>query len=352
MTKRILIVSNFMSEIGGIRNACEDLADKLATCGWSVIRTSKKSARIPRLLGMLGATFGQRKDYEIAQVDVYSGLAFIVAEVVSLALRAISKPYVLTLRGGNLPVFAERWGGRVSRLLNSAAFVTVPSQYLFEAMKNYRRNLELIPNPIDIEKYPFRPRTKPVPHFIWLRSLHKIYNPMLAVKTIAELVNEYPDLHLTMIGPDSGDGSYQAVEREAVKLNIREKISLTGTAAKTQIPSLLNQGDIFLNTTDIDNTPVSVIEALACGLCVVSTNVGGIPYLLEHEIDSLLVPPNDEFQMAQSARRFLTSPFFAQKISDSARRKSESFSWDVILPMWEDVLTRASQQSTDKWKMH
>ena len=65
-----------------------------------------------------------------------------------------------------------------------------------------------------------------------------------------------------------------------------------------QVPSELNEFDIFLNTTFVDNTPVSVLEAMACGLCVVSTDVGGLSFLLEHEGDALLVPPDNPKAMA------------------------------------------------------
>ncbi len=84
--------------------------------------------------------------------------------------------------------------------------------------------------------------------------------------------------------------------------------------------------------------PVSVLEAMGCGLCVVSTNVGGIPYLLEHEKDALLVPPGQADKMAAAVRRILTEPGFAEKLSRNARRKAEQFAWDAVLPKWENIL--------------
>ncbi len=338
MTDRILIASNFLSEMGGIRHACEDLADQLALQGWSVIRTSNKFARIPRLVDILLTIVGRRNAYDIAQVDVYSDLAFGLAEVICMTLQWLRKPFVLTLRGGKLPVFAKRWPKRVSRLLNRANTVTTPSRYLYETMKPYRKELVLIPNPLDLIRYPFRARTQLTPNLIWLRSFHEIYNPVLAIKTAAMLLEDYPELHLTMVGPDSGDGSWQLTEQEAEQLGVRDHITLTGTVAKADVPGRLAQGDIFLNTTSIDNTPVSVLEAMACGLCVVSTNVGGIPYLLDHEQDALLVPPDDPLAMAAAVRQLLENPRLAQKLSEGARRKAQRFNWQTILPQWETVL--------------
>jgi glycosyltransferase involved in cell wall biosynthesis len=98
-----------------------------------------------------------------------------------------------------------------------------------------------------------------------------------------------------------------------------------------------------LNTTNVDNTPISILEAMACGLCVVSTSVGGIPYLLEHEHDALLVPPNDPEAMAIAVRRLLTEPGLAERLSRNGRQKAEQFDWSIILPQWEALLISVAQ---------
>ena len=103
-------------------------------------------------------------------------------------------------------------------------------------------------------------------------------------------------------------------------------------------PDWLTKADIFINTTNVDNMPISVLEAMASGLCVVSTNVGGIPYLLEDESDALLVPPNDPQAMTAAVCRILTEPGLAEKLSSNARKKAEQFDWSVIMPQWEAIL--------------
>lgn len=77
---------------------------------------------------------------------------------------------------------------------------------------------------------------------------------------------------------------------------------------------------------------------IALWFAVVSTDVGGIPYLLEHESDALLVPPNDPAAMAAAVRRILTEPELAAQLSRNARRKAEQFDWETILPRWEELL--------------
>jgi len=140
-----------------------------------------------------------------------------------------------------------------------------------------------------------------------------------------------------MVGPDKGDGSLQRMIVLAEKLKVDQYIKIVPGVSKDQVPLYLNQGDIFINTTNVDNTPVSVIEAMASGLCIVSTNVGGIPYLLEHEFDALLVPPDDKEAMAAAILRLLIEPELAPRLSTNARKKAEQFDWSIILPQWETM---------------
>ncbi len=184
----------------------------------------------------------------------------------------------------------------------------------------------------------------PAPKLVWLRAFHDIYNPSLAVQVVAQLVRDFPDAQLVMMGPDSRDGSLDETKKLATQLGVMDRLTCTGPVAKLNVPHLLNQGDILLNTPRVDNTPVSVLEAMACGLCVVSTNVGGIPYLLEDESDALLVPTDDAAAMAQAIRRFLTEDGLAERLSRNGRRKAEQFDWTMVLPRWQQLLTDFSEK--------
>ncbi len=345
--KRTLIVGNFLGAIAS-RSVSEDMAERLQKLGWQVVTTSDRAGRFARLFDMLQTTWTQQHRYDVATIDVFSGAAFFWAEAVSGLLRRIGKPQVLILHGGNLPVFAQRWPRRVKRLLKSANAVITPSRYLFEQMGDYRSDLSLLANPLDLNAYAYAPRKTAAPKLIWLRAFHEIYNPAMAVKVIALLKSEFPDIRLTMIGPDKGDGSLQRVRQLAIELGVQTHIDIPGKVPKAQVPEWMSKGDIFINTTQIDNTPVSVMEAMASGLCVVSTKVGGIPYLLEHERDALLVPPDDHRAMAQAIGRILTSAPLAQHLSQNAREKARKFDWSLILPQWDALLTSLCGAKLDR----
>lgn len=336
--RAVLLVGNFLSASGGSRGVCEELAERLGTAGWSVVTASNKRGCLYRLADMVRTVYMRRQDYDAAHVDVYSGRAFFWAEAVGTSLRQVGKPFVLTLHGGHLPEFAERWPTRVRRLLRSAAIVTTPSAYLHKQMHVYRGDLRLVPNAIAVARYRFRQRTHIPPGLVWLRAFHEIYNPMLGPKVLKLLTLRFPAVRLIMVGPDKGDGSLQLTQQVAAQLGVTGKLCLPGGVAKTAVPAWLEKGEIFLNTTNVDNTPVSVLEAMACGLCVVSTNVGGLPHLLEQERDALLVPPDNAEAMATAVARLLTNPLLCAELSRNARAKAERHDWSRVLPVWETLL--------------
>jgi len=336
---KLLFIGNHLHHNDEIKTAnlsmSEALAARLEEKGWSISLTSDEINPVLRLMDMVWVTITKRKEYVLAVVDLFSGRAFLWAEVCTLVLRILNKPYVIAMRGGNLPEFSIQYPKRVNQMLDNAPSIISPSKYLQLEMKKFSNKIEIIPNPIELPKYKFESRKEPVARLVWLRAFHEIYNPTLAPKIIKNLSVDFPDIELTMVGPDKGDGSFEKTIEAANRLGVKDRIAFPGLVSKNEVPYWLNKDDIFINTTNVDNTPVSVIEAMACGLCVVSTNVGGIPYLLEDGVDALLVPPDDPQAMAEAVKRILSDPELAAKLSMNAREKSESFSWEKVLPMWE-----------------
>lgn len=339
---RILIVGNFLSRHGASRGVCEELAPRLRQTGCSVITTSSQYRPLIRLADMLATIWTRRHEYDVAQVDVYSGPAFRWAEAACSLLRRIGRPYVLTLHGGSLPDFARREESRVRRLLESASAVTAPSSYLLNQMAGYRRDLILLPNGLEVEHFDCRVPKAGVPTVIWLRAFHAVYNPVMAVKAVARLKDEFPSLRLVMAGPDKGDGTRQQVERSIREYRAESLVQLHGAIPKQSVPEFLSDGHIFVNTTNVDNTPVTVLEAMAARLCVVSTNVGGIPYLLKSNRDALLVPPENDTAMAIEIRRLITNPALADSLRAEALAKVRKFDWGKVLLLWREVLAASS----------
>ncbi|HSN29713.1 MAG TPA: glycosyltransferase, partial [Kofleriaceae bacterium] len=202
------------------------MTDRLEARAWPVIRTSTHTGKLSRLSDMLRTAWTRRRDYALAHVDVFSGAAFVWAEAVCFELARLHKPYVLTLRGGNLPAFSRRWPKRTRRLLSSAARVTAPSPYLRKALEPYAREVTVIPNALDAAHYPFAVREHVRPRMVWLRAFHEVYNPVMAIDVLARVRATHDDASLVMVGGDKGDGALERVRHRAAELGVTEHVQI------------------------------------------------------------------------------------------------------------------------------
>lgn len=341
----LLMVGNFLSRANHPPTMGEALQAQLEPMGFPIRTTSGVMNKALRLFDMLRSILLWRRDFQLVVTEIFSGPAFLWAEATTYLLGWLGKPVVLWLHGGNLPAFARANPGRVRRLLSAGARVVAPSGYLRHHLGEYRGDIEVLPNGLDLSGYRFRLREGVAPNLVWLRSFHPIYRPEMALEVVRLLREDYPAVRLSMYGPDK-DGTQDFLRQRAGQQGLEEQVSFPGRVPKAEVPDAIQSGDVFLNTTDVDNTPVSVIEAMACGACVVSTSVGGIPFLLEHEEDALLVPAGDAEAMAASVRRLVEDPDLAARLSRKAREKAETFDWSRVLPRWEALLGELADEGS------
>jgi hypothetical protein len=180
---RSLLLGNFFGPTG-TPQVCEELSERLRIAGWPTLTASRYRNRLLRILDMTNSVWQRRNEYDVAQLDVFSGRAFCWAQACSEALLACRKPFVVSLHGGSLPRFADENPARVARLLRNAAAVTAPSAYLARRFRSVRSDIAEIPNPIDLTRHAFRLRRPIVPRIIWLRAFHEIYDPLGAVDVL------------------------------------------------------------------------------------------------------------------------------------------------------------------------
>lgn len=336
----VLVVGNFLSARRGTRSLCEDLGERLEARGWKVLRTSRQENKVLRLADMVATAVIRRNAYACAAVDVFSGPAFRWAEVVCQSLHLLGKSYLLTLHGGGLADFSRQHPRRVNQLLAGAAVITTPSLFLKKELSIIREDIRYLPNGLPIDDYPFRLRREVKPNLAWLRAFHEIYNPLMAVHAVDILRTDYPTIHLKMYGPDKGDGSLSRVKEHIARHGLESHISIPGVIPKAKVPEVLSNHDLFLNTTTLESFGVCVAEAAACGLPVVTTSVGELPFLYHDGEEALLVPSGDAAAMAAAVRRILTEPDLAEKLSRNARAKAKQFDWSNVLPQWERLFTQ------------
>jgi glycosyltransferase involved in cell wall biosynthesis len=281
-------------------------------------------------------TIGRRVDYIL--IDTYSTSAFWYSYITGLAANLLGKKYIPILHGGDLPSRLQRSKRACDRLFGNSHINVAVSGYLLKAFQDHKYGVTLIPNSIDLSKYHFKIREYPSPKILWVRAFARIYNPNMAIDVLVELQDTYPEAELCMVGPDK-DGSMDKFREYARNRGVTNSIKITGKLSRENWICLSENYDFFINTTNVDNTPVSVIEAMALGLIIVSTDPGGLPFLLTKDIDSKLVRPGDASSMAAAIKDLIKNPSGAARLSQAARLKSETLSGEKIMDLWINLLS-------------
>jgi glycosyltransferase involved in cell wall biosynthesis len=334
--KKLLYIGNKLSGLGLPVTSIETLGSLLEAEGYTIWYASEQKRPFLRLMDMVIHTlrYGRSADYVL--IDVYSTLNFWYAVVVSQLCRLLGVPYIAKLHGGDLPKRIEKSPFWADLVFKHAYKNVAPSQYLLQSFqKKYTAHLIYIPNTLVIDNYVYQSQPRLRPKLLWVRAWESIYNPELAMQTGELLKRNYPEVELCMVGPFKNISETKAI---AMAARYTIPIRIIGGLTKEEWTALAGEYSIFLNSTNVDNTPVSVMEAMALGLPVVSTNVGGIPYLITDEVTGVLVPPNDPPAMAAAIERLLRNPDVFSAITTQALAMVEDFDWSVVKEMWKEVL--------------
>ncbi len=334
-TKTILYIGNDNSKKTNYVNTMFTLSNLLRKEGASVLCSSNKSNQLIRLLDMCFSVMNHRKKVDYILIDTFSTRNFYYALFTSQLARLFKIKYIPILHGGNLPARIKRFKF-LSRLIFKNSYKNIaPSHYLKTAFEANGYIVEHIPNILEIEKYPFKKREHLKPKLLWVRAFKHLYNPMLAIDVLLELKEKYPDIKLCMIGPVKDD-SFEKVKQRVNDKKLNRNVEFTGVLTQKDWHKKSEGYDIMINTTNYDNTPVSIMEGMALGLQIVSTNVGGIPYLIDHEKNGILVEKENPTSMAKSIETIITNN--SNQMITNARIKAESFGWEVVKKKWAKIL--------------
>ncbi len=322
---------------GRIASPAEAVAERLEQEGLSTTLTSRKLNPVARGLEMLRDVSLSDGERDVAVVLVYSGRSFHYADAVSRACRGKGLPVIFWLHGGGLPELAATATKRLRRVMERGSAHIVPSGFLRREMAAVLpTEARIIPNLLDIESYPFRPRAGLAPRLLWMRSFVPHCRPDLAVRTLATLAENRPDATLTMAGPDQGE--LEATRGLADELGLTDRVRFVGFVSGEAKRRELDRHDIYLHTNAVDNAPISLLEAGACGLPIVGCDVGGVADLMPPERASLLSTDSDPDALAGSVERLLGDPEVAATLAAEARRIAEASSWPRLREAWLSVL--------------
>jgi glycosyltransferase involved in cell wall biosynthesis len=246
--------------------------------------------------------------------------------------RLRGKKTLINYRSGEARDHLSRFrsGGFV---LKRADRVVVPSDYLVEVFREFGIDANAVPNLVDLSQFRFRARTPLRPHLVCTRGFHPYYGVDVVVRAFVEVQRSFPESQLDLVGKGPSEPEIRSLVRE---LNL-SGVNFTGVASRHEIGSFYDRADIFINASRLDNMPVSILEAFACGTPVVSTAPESIRYLVEHERTGLLSEVGDAKALAQNVIRVLRDSELAAQLVSNAYKQSHLYRWTAVRQQWLDL---------------
>jgi len=304
---------------------------------YTIISASAKLNPLLRLMEMIWVFIKNINHVKLILIDTYSTNAFYYTCVLAVMSSLFSKPYCPILHGGGLPNRLAS-SPRLSRFIFGKSFINIsPSIYLKQIFEREVFTILHIPNFIEVLNYPMTIRKKFRPRILWVRSFHKIYNPVLAIYVLEKLLKRWNDTELCMVGPDK-DGSMKDVIRLAKELNITNHLKITGKVKRKDWIELSKKYDIFINTSQVDNHPVTLLEIMALGLPIVTTNVGGIPFIIKNKKNGLLVKSNNAEEMADRISMLISGEIDGKLITRNAREEILELDKNKVIKKWYSLV--------------
>jgi len=300
--------------------------------------TSDKKNIFYRMIDMVITLISNANKIEIILIDAYSTKNFYYLFIISFFAKLFKIPYIPILRGGDLNKRLVNNRILSNYIFSSAAINVAPSNFLFELFKEYDFKVEYVPNTIDIKLYPQKVISDVKMNILFVRAFAKLYNPQLAIHVLKELQKTHPAAKLCMVGPDK-DGSLATCKELVIKLDLINDVTFTGKLLKEEWIALADGYDIFINPTNFDNMPVSVMEAMALGMLVVSTNVGGLSFLVDDHVNGLLVEKENIIKMTEAILE-LEDKNLVKCLSVNARKKAQALDWNVIKDDWKLIIEK------------
>jgi glycosyltransferase involved in cell wall biosynthesis len=269
--------------------------------------------------------------FDVIHIFSASYFSFLLAPTPAvLVAKLYGKKTVLNYRSGEAEDHLQRWRRTALPTIRLVDMIVAPSGYLVDVFARFGLRARWIFNIVETERFRFRERRLLRPIFLSNRNFEPLYNVACVLRAFALIQQRFPEAQLTLVGDGSQRGDLEDLTRE---LRLRNT-QFIGKVAPQRMPELYDAADIYLNGSDIDNMPGSIIESYASGLPVVTTDAGGIPYIVTDNDTGLMVPRGDYRAMAACAIRLLEDQALAFAIIGRARAECKKYSWPAVRDEW------------------
>jgi L-malate glycosyltransferase len=269
--------------------------------------------------------------YDIIQTFSASYWSYLLSVMPPLVVAKLyRKKIILNYRSGEAEDHLLRWPRTTVPFMKRMDAIVVPSGYLVDIFAKFGLNARSIFNLVDIERFSYRERAVLQPRFMCCRLLEPLYNVANVIRAFKLIKDEVPEATLTI----AADGSQRAnLEKLVADLSL-DSVTFRGFVPFDQMPALYDAHDVHLIGNDIDNMPAAITESCATGIIIVTTDAGGIPYVVENGRSALIVPRGDVAGLAGEALRALRNPELSRSLARNARDRAQDFTWPRVRAQW------------------
>ncbi len=284
--------------------------------------------------------------YDIIHVFSAAYYSYLLSAAPAILMaKLFGKKSILNYRSGEAKDHLQNWHLTGVPIIRLADSIVVCSGYLVEVFARFGLSARFVYDVVELDRFSYRERRPIRPVFLTSRLLEPLYNVPCVLRAFALVQQRYPEASLTI----AAEGFLQVeLEKLAGDLQLKET-RFIGRVPFEEMPATYDRADIYLTATNLDNMPGSVTESMACGLPVVTTNAGGIPYIVTHEETCMMIECDDHEAMAAAAVRLLEDNELAVGIGRRAREAARKFTWEAVRDEWLDVYFKLfSQAATDR----
>ncbi len=279
------------------------------------------------------------RDVDIVHLFSASYWSFVLSQIPAIkAAQKYGKPVFLNYHSGEADDHLRHWGTRVHPWLRKVEKIVVPSFYLQDVFARYGYDAQIIPNMISLTQFRYRPRLALQPNLLSVRNLEPIYRVENTLVAFALIKRQLPEATLTI----AGYGSLESTLRKQISTLGLTGVTFVGRVEPIDIAALYDKAEIFINSSIVDNQPVSILEAFAAGLPVVSTPTGDIEFMIRDKETGLLVPPDQPGAIAAAVFWLLNNQQDAIRMTDAARQEVEKYTWRNVQSDWRELFSGES----------
>jgi len=266
----------------------------------------------------------------IVHVMANSGWSWYLHAAPAILIAQFRKiPSIVNYRGGGAAEFLQKNSTLVLPILRTTQALILPSSFLLAVFKEFGIPGKVVPNIVDLSRFsPAQNKKSPFsPHIVVTRNLETIYGIDVALKAFRLVLDHFPGARMTVAG--TGDQAKYLLQ-DAHELNVADSVAFVGRLDRDGIVALYKTADILLNASRIDNMPNSLLEALASGVPIVTTNAGGIPCMVKHRESALLVEIDDYSAMAEATILILGNAELRSGLIANGLAEARKYAWESV----------------------